>query len=84
MVRAFINTQLDYCNALLYGLPKKQIKKLQGVQNSAAQLVTDTRKYDHIAPVFIELHWLPVGKMNCVQNSIFNLSMSTWSGTQLS
>ncbi len=27
---------------------------------SAAQLVTDTRKYDHITTVLIELHWLPV------------------------
>ncbi len=69
----YITTWLDYCNALLYGLPKKQTKKLPGVQNSATRLVTDTRKYDHITPVLIELHWLPVEKTNCVQNSTFNL-----------
>ncbi len=57
MVHAFITTWLDYCNSLLYGLPKKQIKKLQGVQNSAAWLVADTRKYD-----LIGLHWLPKKK----------------------
>ncbi len=60
MVHAFTTTQLDYYNALLHGLPSKQIKRLQGVQNSAAWLVTDTRKYDHITPVLIELHWLPM------------------------
>ncbi len=62
MVTDFITTQLDYCNALLYGLSKKQTKKLQGVQNSAAQFATDTRKYDHITPVLSECHWLPVEK----------------------
>ncbi len=56
MVHAFITTQLDYCNFLLYMASLKQIKKLQGFQNSAARLVTDTRKYYHITLV------LPVEK----------------------
>ncbi len=59
VVHAFITTQLYSCNALSY---KKQIKKPQGVQNWTARFVTDTRKYDHITPVLIELHWRPVGK----------------------
>ena len=28
--------------------------------NSAARVVTGTRKYDHITPVLRDLHWLPV------------------------
>ena len=28
--------------------------------NSAARLVTLSRKHDHISPVVMELHWLPV------------------------
>ena len=34
-------------NALLYGLPKGQLQKWQRVQNAAARLVTNTRKYAH-------------------------------------
>ena len=36
------------------------LQKLQYVQNAAARLLTYSKKYDHITPILIELHWLPV------------------------
>ena len=61
VVHAFVTPKLDYCNSLLYGLPKRfLIAKLQPVQNSAAHIVCMTRKFDHITPSLIDLHWLPV------------------------
>ena len=60
LVHAFISSKIDYCNALLYGLPQKSIEKLQHVQNCAARLTTRTKKCQHITPVLEELHWLPV------------------------
>ncbi|XP_068704548.1 uncharacterized protein [Montipora foliosa] len=60
IVHAFISSRLDYCNALLYGLPKYLVDRLQHVQNSAARVVTFTGKFDHITPVLIDLYWLPV------------------------
>ena len=60
LVHAFITSRLDYCNALLYGLPKEQIAKLQRVQNAAVRLIMAIGKYSHITPVPYELHWLPV------------------------
>ena len=33
---------------------------LQSVMNTAARLVTRTRKFDHITPVLHDLHWLPI------------------------
>ncbi len=62
MIHAFVNAKFDYCNSILYGLPKKQIRKLQGIQNTAARLVTNNKWYDHITPILKDLHWLPIDK----------------------
>jgi len=36
------------------------LKKLQTVQNSAARVVTGTRKFDHITLALCNLQWLPI------------------------
>ena len=43
-----------------YGIPKYLVCRLQRVQNTAARIVTLTRKYDSITPIMFKLHWLPV------------------------
>ena len=51
LVHAFVNSKLDYCNSLAYGLPKYLLQKLQYVQNAAARLITGIRNNN----VFIQL-----------------------------
>ena len=60
LVNSLVISQLDYCNAVYYGMPSYLILRLQKFQNTAARLISCTHKYDHITPVLIELHWLPI------------------------
>ena len=60
LVHAFIFSRLDYCNSIFTGPPKTSVRQLQLIQNSAAPVLTKTKKVDHISPALRSLHWLPV------------------------
>ena len=60
LVNSLVLSQLDYCNALYYGLPNSSLLRLQRVQNTAARLVSCVKKSAHITPVLVDLHWLPI------------------------
>ena len=60
LVNSLVASRLDYCNALLLGVPDTLKSRLQRVQNSAARLVTKTPLRQHITPVLKQLHWLPI------------------------
>jgi len=48
LVFAFVILRLDYCNAVLTGLPQSTIARRQGVLNSAARLVLGLRPQYHV------------------------------------
>ena len=60
LVHAFVTSHLDCNNSLLYGLPINILSSLQRVQNSAARLITRTKRHEHISPILRELHWLTI------------------------
>ena len=68
LVHAFVNSKLDYCNSLAFGLPKYLLQKL----------ITGIRKHDHITPVLMDLHWLPVNER--IQFKILLLTFKSLNG----
>ncbi len=60
LVQALVLSRLDYCNALLAGLPASSIKPLQLIQNAAARLIFNEPKRTHVTSLFINLRWLPI------------------------
>ena len=55
-MHALVIGRMDFCNGILYGLPARELTKLQSLKNSRQELL----KMCHITPVLRELHWLPV------------------------
>ena len=60
LIHALILIRLDYCNSVLYNLPKNSILRLRKIQNHAARILTKTSRRDHITEVLIDLHWLKI------------------------
>ncbi len=60
LINTFVFSRIDYCNALLAGVSKSTLNKLQYVQNAAARILTRSRTSEHISPILESLHWLPV------------------------
>ena len=57
---SLVGSRLDYANFILNGASKKNVARVQRIQNALARVVTGTRITDHITPTLQSLHWLPI------------------------
>ena len=55
-----VGARLDYANAVLYGVSKKNISRLQRIQNALARCVVDSKLHLNSNASLQHLHWLPV------------------------
>ena len=60
IVHSLVISRLDFGNATLYGISEALLHRLQVLQNSAARLITGTRRREHISPVLFALHLSPI------------------------
>ena len=60
IIHAHISCQLDYCNSILYNVPKSKIDRLQRLQNQCARILTKSPCREHNTPVLKKLHWLKI------------------------
>ena len=60
LIHLMVTSRLDYNNSLLFGVPQRNLQKLQMLQNAAARLVTWTPRRCHTSQILQDLHWLTV------------------------
>ena len=64
LVKTLVISKLDYCNALYAGLPKTQIKKLNGILRNCIRFIYDlqTQYGEDLDKYFVKAHILPMDK----------------------
>ena len=60
IVNSLVFSKLYYCSSVWSNTCASNIRKLQGVQNFAACILSGTRKFDHVSPALKDLRWIPV------------------------
>ena len=60
IVNAFVLSKLYYCCNVWSNTSEYNLSRIQAVQNFAARIVSNSRKYDHISPILQDLKWLLV------------------------
>ena len=74
LVSAFVLPKLDYCNSHFYSNP--MLEGFQKVKNSVVRLIFQCRKQNHISPLLMSMHWLPIKacieyKLSVICRSLF-------------
>ena len=60
LVCSRVLSRIDYCNSLLAGITSDQIARLQRILNNSARLIFHKKRSEHVTPMLISLHWLPI------------------------
>ena len=55
IINSLVFSKLYYCSSVWSNTSASNIRKLQGVQNFAARIVSGTRKFDHVSPALKDL-----------------------------
>ena len=61
-LKTIVNSLVDYCNGMFFGISQQLMHQLQLIQNACAKAITGKYKYDHVDDELEKLHWLNVRK----------------------
>ncbi len=70
IINSLVFSKLLYCSSIWSTTSEGNTKKLQSVQNFAAQIISGLEKYDHVTPILKETHWIPVKKQLFYQGAV--------------
>ena len=71
IINSLVFIKLYYCSSVWSNTSASNIRKLQGVQNFAAHIVSGIRKFDHLSPALKDLRWIPDKSQLYQRDAIF-------------
>ena len=77
VINSLVFSKLYYCSVVWSSITDRNVRKLQGIQNFAARIISGTRKYDHITPVLKELH-IPLLKTASGHKTFYFRAVKLW------
>jgi len=69
---SWVTSRLDYCKAMLTGLPKCSLRPLQIALSMVARLIYKAMRSCHASALLKELRWLPIEKR--VEEKVFTIN----------
>ena len=77
IIYSLVFSKLYYCSSVWSNTSASNIRKLQGVQNFTARIVSGTRKFDHVSPALKNLRWIPVKSHLYLRDAILSFKSMT-------
>ena len=77
-IKASVMSKIDYCNSVLYGIPNKQLNRIQRIENYAARVALRLHKLSHITPVLATVLTLISYDSLLIIRNIITSQVSVW------
>ena len=62
LVSSLVHSKMDFCNSLLAGITKRNLDRLQKVQNASARFIYGQRRWRGTTKLRKQLHFLPIAE----------------------
>ena len=79
LVCSRVLSRTDYCNSLMAGIISDQMAPLQRMQNDSARLIFRKKRSEHVIPMLISPHWLPIKQR--IEYKLATLAFRYFDGT---
>ena len=70
IINTLVFSKLFYCSSVWSNAAITHLLKIQAVQNFAARIISNTRKFDYVTPILKDLRWLPVKSQLYYRNEV--------------
>ena len=70
IINTLVFSKLFYCSSVWSNAAITHVLKIQAVQNFAARIISNARKFDYVTPILKDLRWLPFKSQLYYRNDV--------------